>query len=44
MNAARFIISKWKSTYQGVKMSYVYYALARTSKSLGCFKTARSCY
>ena len=34
MNAARFILTKWKPTYRGVKMSYVYYALARTTKAL----------
>jgi len=44
MNAARFIISKWKSTYQGIKMSYVYYSLAKCASQLECYKTARICY
>ncbi|CAD8070453.1 unnamed protein product [Paramecium primaurelia] len=44
MNAARFIISKWKSTYQGIKMSYVYYSLAKCASQLECYKTTRICY
>ncbi|CAD8208598.1 unnamed protein product [Paramecium pentaurelia] len=44
MNSSRFIISKWKSVYQGIKMSYVYYALAKCAAQLACFKTTRICY